>query len=239
MNRIKLGPLATATCTQEAPSFDFSKSSIGSATDSTLFVPLHYEASYAYPLIVWLHSDGDDRNQLSQIMPELSMRNYVGVGPRALEGNEQRGYHWEQSTASIDYSIQAVCDAIDYARMTLNINSERIFLAGYGAGGTMAFRVGLEIPEVVSGIVSLNGPMPDEFTPLRDWMRCRDLPLFWGHCRKSLAFGEEQLCAQLKLLHVAGFSVTLRQYPNGDELPTQMLGDFDRWIMEMIETSIL
>jgi phospholipase/carboxylesterase len=200
---------------------------------------MHYESSYSYPLIVWMHSDGDDRNQLARIMPELSMRNYVGVGPQAAVGNESRGFSWEQTPASIDHSIQAVCDAVDHARMTLNINSERIFLAGYGAGGTMAYRVGMEIPEVVSGIVSLNGPMPSQLTPLRDWMRCRELPLFWGHCRKSIEFGEQKLCDQLKLLHIAGFSVTLRQYPNGDELPTQMLDDLDGWIMGMIKSSIV
>lgn len=239
MNRIKIGPLATATCTPQAPSLDFSKNLIGVSSDPSLFVPMHYESGYSYPLIVWLHSNGDDRSQLSQIMPELSMRNYVGVGPQAASGSEQHGYYWEQTISSIDYSIQAIYDAIDYARMTLNINSERIFLAGYGAGGTMAYRVGLEMPEIVSGIISLNGPVPDEFTPLRDWMRCREVPVFWGHCRRSREFGEDQLCAQLKLLHVAGFSVTLRQYPNGDELPIQMLGDLDRWIMEMIESSVV
>lgn len=238
MNRIKIGPLATATCSQQAPALDPAKKTFGAATDPTLFVPMHYESGYAYPLIVWLHSDGDDHYQLSRIMPEISMRNYVGVGPRAMRGNERSGYYWQQSSSSIDFSIQAVCDAIDHARMTLNVNSDRIFLGGYGAGGTMAARVGLEIPELVSGILSLNGPLPDDLTPLRQWMRCRDLPVFWGHCRKSLEFGEEQLCAQLKLLHVAGFSVTLRQYPNGDELPTQMLTDLDRWIMEMIESSV-
>lgn len=200
---------------------------------------MHYEPGYAYPLIVWMHSDGDDRNELSRIMPELSMRNYVGVGPQAVSGNDSHGFYWEQTGDSINHSVQAVCDAIDHARLTLNINSERIFLAGYGAGGTMAYRVGMELSEVVSGIISLNGPMPSERTPLRDWMRCRELPLFWGHCRNSIEFGEPQLCDQLKLLHVAGFSVTLRQYPNGDELPVQMLSDLDRWIMETIETSII
>lgn len=238
MNRIKIGPLATATCNPKAPALDLSKQWFASPADPTLFVPMHYESGYSYPLIVWLHSDGDDRDELSRVMPELSMRNYVGVGPQAASGNEHHGYYWEQTPSCINHSVQAVCDAIDYARMTLNISSERIFLAGFGAGGTMAYRVGLEVPEIVSGIISLNGPMPDDLTPLRDWMRCRELPLFWGHCRQSLEFSEDKLCEQLKLLHVAGFSVTLRQYPNGDELPTQMLGDLDRWIMEMIQSAV-
>lgn len=45
----------------------------------SLFGPLHYEANYAYPLIVWLHGPGDDEHQLRRIMPAISLRNYVAV----------------------------------------------------------------------------------------------------------------------------------------------------------------
>jgi len=233
-----MGPLATATDSRQAPSLDFSTDSLVTS-DPTLFLPMHYESGHSYPLIVWMHSDGDDRQQLNRILPEISMRNYVGVGPEAMVGNEHSGYIWEQTGDSIDHAVQSVCDAIDYAQMNLNINTDRILLAGYGAGGTMAYRVGLEIPQIISGIVSLNGALPEQSTPLRGWMDCRELPVFWGHCRKSLQFSEERLCQQLKLLHVAGFTVTLRQYPNGDELPAQMLSDLDRWIMESISSAIL
>ena len=36
------------------------------------------------------------------------------------------------------------------------------------------------------------------------------------------------------LFHAAGMSVTLRQYPCGDELTTQMLRDLDVWLMEQV-----
>ena len=49
----------------------------------TLFAPLHYEPNYAYPLVIWLHGPGDDERQLLRVMPLVSMRNYVSVGPRA------------------------------------------------------------------------------------------------------------------------------------------------------------
>jgi len=38
----------------------------------------------------------------------------------------------------------------------------------------------------------------------------------------------------LRLLHTAGISVTLRQYPCEHQLSEQMLRDVDRWIMEQI-----
>ena len=37
-----------------------------------------------------------------------------------------------------------------------------------------------------------------------------------------------------RLFHAAGMSVTLRQYPGGDDLNTQMLHDIDVWLMEQV-----
>ncbi len=39
-------------------------------------------------------------------------------------------------------------------------------------------------------------------------------------------------CDNLRLLHTAGISVVLRQYPCSQELIPRMLGDVDRWVME-------
>ena len=49
----------------------------------SLYVPLHYERNYAYPLLIWLHGPSDDERQLRTIMRHISVRNYVGVAPRA------------------------------------------------------------------------------------------------------------------------------------------------------------
>jgi hypothetical protein len=38
----------------------------------------------------------------------------------------------------------------------------------------------------------------------------------------------------LRLLHSAGCTVALRQYPGGDELTTGMLADINRWMMERV-----
>jgi phospholipase/carboxylesterase len=43
--------------------------------------------------------------------------------------------------------------------------------------------------------------------------------------------------SDLRLLHSAGFSLALRQYPGDDELTTAMLSDMDRWMMERISAT--
>jgi hypothetical protein len=38
----------------------------------------------------------------------------------------------------------------------------------------------------------------------------------------------------LRLLHSAGCTVALRQYPGCDEVTTDMLADMDRWLMDLV-----
>ena len=50
----------------------------------SVHLPEHYEARYAYPLVVWFHGDGSSEAELSTVMPNISDRNFIGL---ALRGN--------------------------------------------------------------------------------------------------------------------------------------------------------
>ena len=260
MNRIKISPLATRPLEENNSAksessnlklqcsddlFEQSETALPlgindsfSISDSCLFVPLHYEANYKYPLVVWLHNNGDDPQQLHRVMPKLSLQNFVAIAPHAALGDEHTGFYWEQDAASINFAADAVIGAIDYAMARTNICTDRIYIAGFGAAGTMAYRVALTHPDIFGGVASINGPLPEGETPLGRWGSSRNIEVFWAHYRKSSEFDQEILCRQLKLLHVAGFSVTLRQYPGGDELAAPALADLNRWIMQMNDSTI-
>ena len=202
--------------------------------ERAIFLPLHYEKNYAYPLIIWLHDNGSDQNYLPDVMFDISIRNYLAVAPRGPENDWDSGYCWPQTTDCVYRSMCSIQAAMDEVRSRFNIDSQRIYIGGTGGGGTMAFRLACMQPELFAGIISLNGPFPEEQAPLSQYRACRELPVFWAHSRKSESFAEADLCAQLRLLHIAGFSVTLRQYPCGDELTAQMFNDINVWIMDAI-----
>jgi phospholipase/carboxylesterase len=206
---------------------------------TSLFIPQGHEPSYAYPLIVWLHSDGDDAGQLLRVMPQISLRNFAAVAPQSTIGNSDTGFYWEQNSSGIESAVRDVAYAIDYARIRMNIASRRIFVAGSGAGGTMAFRVAFRLSNLVSGVVSINGAFPAGLQPLQAWPDCSDLQVCWLHSRDNRDFPEEALCSQLGLLHVAGFDVQLRQYPGEEECPVPALNEVNRWVMGQIGSAIL
>lgn len=200
------------------------------------FAPLHYERNYAYPLVVWLHGPGDDERQLQRVMPLVSMRNFVSIGPRGPRAcaTGGTGFTWSQCDADVAAAEASVFDCLDVVREKFSVAPHRIFLGGYQAGGTMAFRLGLKYPRQFAGVLSLGGPFPTGNCPLVYFDQARQLPLFIAQGRHSALYPVDTTCQELRLFHAAGMHVTLRQYPWGDELNPQMLHDMNAWIMEQV-----
>lgn len=247
MNRIKISPLATA---QLEDMQTVSGSAMAKPADSTtgfrrasegefsLFVPMHYEKNYAYPLIVWLHSDQSDCGELQNLMPQVSVRNYVAIAPQSGFA-ASAPISWPSCEESVDAAYSGVMAAVDEAMMRFNVSPQRIFLAGSGTGGSMALRIAFERPDVFAGVVSVDGPMETEHVPLRDLQRCRELPVLLSSFRASSRYSQDDLCHHLRLLHVAGFEATVRQYPGAADLTDKVLSDIDRWVMETVSSAIL
>jgi phospholipase/carboxylesterase len=226
----------------------------------SFFVPMHYEPNYAYPLLVWLHGRGETQRQLRQVMPHVSMRNYVGVAPVDIApediapedtarvdiapgdtaaagtapGEASKRASWPQDAASIAAATDRVIEAVEQASTRFHIARHRVFLAGFDTGGTMALRIGLAAPQMFAGVASLGGPFPQGHQPLSRLAEVRRLPILIAHGRDSQTYPVGRVCDELRLFHVAGMSLNLRQYPCEHELTTQMLGDLDVWLMEIV-----
>jgi phospholipase/carboxylesterase len=238
MNRFHLKALPGAAVTRQPLHIEHSllRTARSQGLHYSLFAPLHYEQNYAYPLVIWLHGPGDNERQLQRVMPLVSMRNYVSIGPRAphrVEGGEF-GYQWTQSDSDVFTAEQCVFECVNLVAERFNIAAGRIFLAGYQCGGTMAFRLGLKHPQRFAGVLSLGGPFPSGNTPLAFLEDARRLPLFITQGRYSTMYPVETTCQELRLFHSAGMHVTFRQYPCGDDLLPQMLHDMNVWIMDRV-----
>ncbi len=201
-----------------------------------LFAPIHYERRYAYPLLVWLHDAGGNERELRRLMPHVSVRNYVGAAVRGVEVSPgtKAGHTWQQTPRACGEAAERVRRCIEVARERYNIHQDRVFIAGFGCGGTMALRLALANPEWFAGAASLSGPMPQGHCPLGRVNAARRLPLFLASCRDSHDYPPTRVSADLRLLYSAGFSLSLRQYPCPTELTTEMLSDMDRWLMEQV-----
>jgi len=211
----------------------------GDHVPHVLFAPLHYEANYAYPLLIWLHGPGDTEQQLMRVMPLISMRNFAAIAPRATVAEtgscgQPKTYCWSEEPYQIECAEQAVFDCIEAASERYHISASQVYLAGFHNGGTMALRLGLKHAEHFKGVISVGGSFPVGHQPLSCLKTVRQLSVMIQHSRDSKDYTTEKMCNDLRLFHSAGLKVTVRQYPCGDELTTKMLSDINVWIMEQV-----
>jgi phospholipase/carboxylesterase len=200
------------------------------------FAPIHYEKRYAYPLLVWLHGDAGSERELRQIMPLVSMRNYVAVAPRGpwQSSQNRRFFDWRQSPDAIEAAESRIASCIATAQERFNIHPNRIYVVGRDNGGTMALRAAWNDPGRFAGVGALHGPLPSQLSPMRRVNELRKLPCLLTTSRESVLYPEKRVCDDLRLLHSAGCKVTLRHYPGDDELTDTMLSDLNNWLMELV-----
>lgn len=125
-----------------------------------LFRPEHYEPRYAYPLVIWLHPDGGSEQDLHEIMPQISLRNYLGLSFRAPAVDPAapaNGYHWPDSHLFVKQFGKHVQNTVRELQKILNIHTGRIYLAATGTGCSVATKLLIGAPHFYAGAALLNG----------------------------------------------------------------------------------
>jgi phospholipase/carboxylesterase len=199
------------------------------------FAPIGYEPRYAYPLIVFLHGEGGNEEQILRLAPRVSRRNFVSIGlrgPVCLGPNRQGslGFSWGDAS-HLPLIEDYLLNAIQQTRRHYHIHSERIFLAGFSEGATLAYRMGLMFPDKINGVIALNGHMPRVDRPLLRLPAVRSLKVFIGHGIANSVVPASMVRADEQLLYAAGMDVEVHRYPTNHRLHADMLRDVNRWII--------
>jgi phospholipase/carboxylesterase len=199
------------------------------------FAPTGYEPRYPYPLIVFLHGHGGNEEQILHLAPRVSRRNYVSIGlrgPVGLGPNRQGtlGFSWGDAS-HLPLIEDYLLGAIQQTRLHYHIHSERVILAGFAQGATLAYRMGLMFPDKISGVIALNGHMPREDRPLLRLPEARSLQVFIGHGIANSVVPMSMVRDDRKLLYSAGMEVEMHTYATNHRLHPDMLRDINRWII--------
>jgi phospholipase/carboxylesterase len=199
------------------------------------FLPAGYEPRYPYPLVVLFHENGCTEEQVLRLAPKLSHRNYVCIALRGPQEVDRDGYGWGPD-ATWDGSVEDyVLKAVEQTRRTYHIHSERVYLAGIQEGATVAYRIGLAMPDRVAGVIALNGMMPRPAgAPVFRLSAVRDLKVLIGHGTTNDQVPYSSAQRDYRLLYAAGADVRLVGYDTGAKLHPDMLRDVNRWIMKNV-----
>ena len=202
------------------------------------FAPIHYEERYAYPLLVWLHDSASNEQELRQVMPLVSMRNYVAIAPR---GTCERDSHQRPIRLAANERCHRIGPnraspiASQPPRHRFNIHPERIFLVGRGSGGTMALRTAWNDPDQFAGVVAINGPLPSRLSPLRRVNELRRCALLADDFARSARHTQPTTFATTCDCSTSPAARSPCANTHGRRWLTNiMLSDLNRWLMELV-----
>lgn len=213
-----------------------------------LFVPEHYEPGYDYPLVVWMHSDASCELELDNVMMAMSSRNYIAVAPRSPQkcrGNGMR-FRWGLTSAECEIAEDLVWDSVQEVASKLSVNTNKIFLAGFGSGGTIAQWIGLKYANQVAGVVSLSGGFPKAPGVLSNWKRSRELKMLFAQRQGSTLCSDDEFVRAVRIAHQSGLNCKFVQqrsdeedFLEADDLDATMLDAANRFMMSIVTNTEL
>lgn len=201
-----------------------------------LFFPKHFEQRYEYPLIIWLHSADSSECELDEVVPAISTQNYIGIGLRGTESSRVRPdcYRWCEGDTSRKIAEELVVSTAQMAVEDFPVNSSRIFIGGYGTGGSMAQWIGLRNPHTFAGVISINGAAPDKPSVLASWKHAKQLPVMYMYGDSSKLCPVDQVAKTIAFAHRSALNYQYVQFNCGDCLDTTMTSMMNKFMMAQI-----
>ena len=200
--------------------------------------PDHYLPRYAYPLLVMFHPHGSNEEQVLDLVPRMSERNFVSVGLRGPEllgvrEDGQLACGWGQGTEYTDVVNEFVWRAVQAARRDYHIHTERVFLVGVCEGAAAAYRAAFALGDKIGGGAVLNGavPKPAAGCPVFRWNAVRGMKVMIGHGIANAVVPCSSARRDYGTLYAAGADVQLNTYATTHRLHSHMLRDVNRWVI--------
>jgi hypothetical protein len=134
-------------------------------------LPPEYVHSRAYPVLFVLHQADQKGADMLELWSNLAARHgYILVAPTWGDSLGGEGYTYSTEAHA------AVVDVLRDLRRRFQVDSNRVFLSGFGEGGNMAYDVGLSHPDLFAGVVPMCAR--PRFFARKYWCNAQYLPFY-------------------------------------------------------------
>jgi hypothetical protein len=136
-----------------------------------LQLPPEYHPNRPYPVLIALHNGNEKPSDaIAEWGPEAAKNGYVLAAPNWNDGLASE-YKYSEGEHAV------VLELIRDLRRHFQVDSDRVFLAGNGDGGTMASDVGLSHPDLFAGVIPINA-RPVRSATTWYWRNAQVLPFY-------------------------------------------------------------
>ncbi len=202
--------------------------------------------------VIWLHGLGADGHDFENIVPQLQLPAdlairfifpHAPVRPVTLNGGmSMRAWfdlvsldpHSPADHAGIEASTRAI-NVLIKAELDKGIPAERIILAGFSQGGSMALYIGLHYPKRLAGLMGLSCFIPESaLDPKTLASANQNIPIFitHGHYDPVVPYSFGELTRDtLKQLN---YHVSWRDYEMEHQVSMEEIRDISQWIQEVL-----
>jgi len=206
-----------------------------------LRLPSSYDAGKAYPLVVGLHGNGSNADNMMRSLPIDAFPGMICAAPEGAylrtDLASQRGEHFSWYLPDAARDLRSVLDELtsDYVLRVLDDVSQRhrvskVILLGFSQGVSVAYLTALRNPARVAGVAAFAGGFPrTSITP--------EQIKAGSHIRVMIAHGTEDQQVRVEaserardLLREAGYKVHFETFDAGHVLAPDAMRSAGHWI---------
>ena len=194
------------------------------------------------PLLLLLHGYGANEEDLLGLVPHLDTR-LICVSARAPYALDLGGFAWFNieigaegvrfAFAEAEKPLVQVLSLVDVLRRTHR--PERVFIAGFSQGASMALAAALKRPRDFAGVIALSGLCCPEMLP-EDAAAVQGLNVFMSHGRFDPIIPIAQARASKDLFTPLGLDLLYKEYDMPHAIAQSCLGDLASWLRARLDT---
>jgi predicted esterase len=204
-------------------------------------LPASYDAAKAYPLVVGLHGNGSNADNLMQSMPTDAFEGMICAAPEGAYPRTDlaslRGEHFSWYLPDADRALWPLLDALtseQVLRVVEDVSQRhrvsRVVLLGFSQGVSAAYLAAMKRPDRIAGIVAFAGSFPRTSVTPEQLKAASQIRVMIGHGTTDAQVGIEASERARDLLREAGYRVQFETFDGGHALPPDVMRNAGAWI---------
>jgi phospholipase/carboxylesterase len=193
-------------------------------------------AAQGAPMLLLLHGYGSNEEDLIGLAPHLDSRLFC-ASARAPYSLDFGGYAWfniERGPEGVSFDFAEAVESLGQVfalvdALVAEHRSERVFIAGFSQGASMALSAALKRPASFAGVAALSGVCSPEMLP-DDPETVRGLKVLMTHGRQDPLIPIAQARASKALLDPLELDLTYNEYDMPHAIDQACLEDIDAWL---------